>query len=73
MRMQEQRGTTTGQSEYEKPQLPAASEESVLGELPAQVVLGIALDASEEAVFNSRLWRPRGPSLHPRYHRVCRR
>jgi hypothetical protein len=49
-RMQEQRGTVTAESEYEKLRLPSGDEETVAGDQPAHVVLGVDPDAPEAVV-----------------------
>jgi hypothetical protein len=48
-RMQEQRGTVTGQSEYEKLRLPSG-DEAVAGDPPPHKVLGVNKDATEAEI-----------------------
>lgn len=49
-RMQEQRGTVTAESEYEKLRLPSADDDVVAAEPPAHVILGVEPGASESAI-----------------------
>lgn len=62
-RMQEQRGTVTAQSEYEKLRLPSGDEDAVVGEPPAHVVLGVDRDASTDEI--RRAYRERLKEVHP--------
>lgn len=48
-RMQEQRGTVTGQSEYEKLRLPSGDDE-IAADPPAHKVLGVDADATKQEV-----------------------
>lgn len=60
-RMQEQRGTVTGQSEYEKLRLPSSDAEPAM---PApHRVLGVEPDASEEEIREA--YRERAAETHP--------
>lgn len=49
-RMQEQRGTVTAESEYQKLRLPSGDEDAVVGRQPPHEVLGVASDAPEAVV-----------------------
>ena len=49
-RMQEQRGTVTAESEYQKLRLPSGDEDAVVGRQPPHEVLGVAPDAPEAVV-----------------------
>lgn len=49
-RMQEQRGTVTAESEYEKLRLPSGDEDTVVADPPAHVVLGVEPDADTQTV-----------------------
>jgi hypothetical protein len=49
-RMQKQRGTVTAESEYEKLRLPSGDGDTVAGDPPPHVVLGVPRDASDEEV-----------------------
>lgn len=60
-RMQEQRGTVTAQSEYEKLRLPSGDAEAA--DPPAHVVLGVEREASPEAVREA--YRERVKEVHP--------
>lgn len=61
-RMQEQRGTVTAQSEYEKLRLPNG-EDSITAEPPAHKVLGVARDASQDEI--QAAYRERVKETHP--------
>ena len=61
-RMQEQRGTVTGESEYAKLRLPSAGEDAVTGDPPPHVVLGVSPDASDEEV--KQAYRERAKETH---------
>ena len=61
-RMQEQRGTVTGQSEYDKLRLPSGDGEATAAEPPAHVVLGVDRDASEEEI--QQAFRERAKETH---------
>lgn len=60
-RMQEQRGTVTGQSEYEKLRLPSG-DEAVAADPPAHKVLGVSPDATEAEITNA--YRERVKETH---------
>jgi len=60
-RMQEQRGTVTGQSEYDKLRLPSGDAEAA--DPPPHVTLGVHEDASESAIQNA--YRKRVAETHP--------
>jgi hypothetical protein len=63
-RMQEQRGTVTGQSEYEKLRLPSGDEDAVVaGTKPPHEVLGVEPDAGPETVQSA--WQQRVKEAHP--------
>lgn len=62
-RMQEQRGTVTAESEYEKLRLPAAGEDAVVGDLPPHAVLGVDRDASRSEIIEA--FRERVQETHP--------
>jgi len=49
-RMQEQRGTVTAESEYQKLRLPSADEETVAAQPGAHDVLGVDRDATQEEI-----------------------
>jgi hypothetical protein len=49
-RMQEQRGTVTAESEYEKLRLPSGDEDATAADPPPHAVLGVDRDASAEEV-----------------------
>jgi len=49
-RMQEQRGTVTAESEYEKLRLPSGEEDATAADPPPHAVLGVDSDASAEEV-----------------------
>jgi len=61
-RMQEQRGTVTAQSEYEKLRLPSGDEDAVTTEPPAHRVLGVDPDAPEDEI--RRAYRERAKETH---------
>jgi hypothetical protein len=61
-RMQEQRGTVTGQSEYEKLRLPSG-DDATTATPPAHTVLGVERDASEAEI--RRAYRERLKEVHP--------
>lgn len=61
-RMQEQRGTVTGKSEYDKYRLPSG-DESEAADPPAHVVLGVEPDADAGEV--KRAYRKRAKETHP--------
>jgi len=60
-RMQEQRGTVTAESEYEKLRLPSGGD-ATTADPPAHVVLGVDRDASEEEV--QQAFRERAKETH---------
>lgn len=60
-RMQEQRGTVTGQSEYDKLRLPSG-DDSTAADPPAHVVLGVDPDADEGEVKEA--FRERAKETH---------
>lgn len=60
-RMQEQRGTVTAQSEYEKLRLPSGDAEPA--QPPAHIVLGVERDASRQDI--RRAYRKRVKEVHP--------
>lgn len=62
-RMQEQRGTVTAESEYEKLRLPRGDEDTVVAEPPAHAVLGVDRDASPTEIEDA--WRERVKETHP--------
>lgn len=63
-RMQEQRGTVTAESEYEKLRLPSGDEDAVAAAAPpAHVVLGVDADASEDEIVKA--WREKMKVAHP--------
>ena len=63
-RMQEQRGTVTAESEYEKLRLPSGDEDAVAAAAPpAHVVLGVDPDASEDEIVAA--WREKMMTAHP--------
>jgi len=62
-RMQEQRGTVTAQSEYEKLRLPSGDEDAVAGEPPAHAVLGVDRDPDPDEVREA--FRSRVGDVHP--------
>lgn len=64
-RMQENRGTVTAESEYQKLRLPSGDEDVVAAEPPAYVVLGVDRDASPEEIKDA--WRDRVKETHPDY------
>ena len=49
-RMQEQRGTVTAESEYQKLRLPSGDGDAVVAKAPAHEVLGVAPDAPRATV-----------------------
>jgi len=49
-RMQEQRGTVTAESEYEKLRLPSGDEGAVVASEPPHEILGVAPDAPDNVV-----------------------
>ena len=49
-RMQEQRGTVTAESEYEKLRLPSGDGDATTADPPAHVVLGVDRDATAEEI-----------------------
>lgn len=61
-RMQEQRGTVTAQSEYEKLRLPSGDPDAVAGEPPPHVVLGVDRDATEGEIRDA--FRERAKETH---------
>jgi len=63
-RMQEQRGTVTAESEYEKLRLPSGDEEdAVVGAVPAHETLGVEPDATDAEVKEA--YRERVTDVHP--------
>ncbi|TKX78998.1 J domain-containing protein [Halorubrum sp. SD626R] len=63
-RMQEQRGTVTAESEYEKLRLPSGDEDAVAAAAPpAHAVLGVDRDASEAEIREA--WREKMKEVHP--------
>ncbi len=62
-RMQEQRGTVTGESEYAKLRLPSGDGDAVVGEPPAHAVLGVEPDASRNEILDA--FRERVKETHP--------
>ena len=62
-RMQEQRGTVTGESEYRKLRLPSADEGAVAAAASAHAVLGVGPDASDADV--QAAYRERVKETHP--------
>ena len=62
-RMQEQRGTVTAQSEYEKLRLPSGDDDVTAAEPPAHAVLGVDRDASDGEI--KRAYRERMKETHP--------
>jgi hypothetical protein len=60
-RLQERRGTVTGESEYEKLRLP--SGDATAAEPPAHAVLGVEPDASQQAIEVA--FRRRVKEVHP--------
>ncbi len=62
-RMQEQRGTVTAESEYEKLRLPSGDEDVAVGEPPAYVVLGVDPEATDAEV--KQAYRERVKEVHP--------
>jgi len=60
-RMQEQRGTVTGQSEYDKLRLPSG-DEAVAADPPAHKVLGVSPDATEAEITDA--YRERVKETH---------
>jgi hypothetical protein len=63
-RMQEQRGTVTGQSEYEKLRLPSGNEDvAVAADPPAHITLGVSPDASADEVRDA--YREKLKTVHP--------
>lgn len=61
-RMQEQRGTVTAESEYQKLRLPSGDGDAVAGEPPAHIVLGVDRDATDEEV--QQAFRERAKETH---------
>jgi hypothetical protein len=61
-RMQEQRGTVTAESEYEKLRLPSGDGDATASDPPPHVVLGVDRDASEEKV--QQAFRERAKETH---------
>ena len=63
-RMQEQRGTVTAESEYEKLRLPSGDEDAVAAAAPpAHAVLGVDRDATEDEIVSA--WREKMKVAHP--------
>lgn len=63
-RMQEQRGTVTAESEYDKLRLPSGDEDAVAAAAPpAHTVLGVERDASEKEIRDA--WREKMKEAHP--------
>jgi len=62
-RMQEQRGTVTAESEYEKLRLPSGEDDVTAAEPPATAVLGVDRDASAEEI--QAAYRRRVKETHP--------
>lgn len=61
-RMQEQRGTVTAESEYEKLRLPSGDESATAADPPPHAVLGVSRDASEQEVQEA--FRERAKQTH---------
>jgi hypothetical protein len=62
-RMQEQRGTVTAESEYEKLRLPSGEEDAVAADPPPHEVLEVAPDAPESIVEGA--YRAKVQETHP--------
>lgn len=62
-RMQEQRGTVTAESEYDKLRLPSGDEDVEAAAPPAHAVLGVDRDASNQEIRDD--WRERVKETHP--------
>ena len=62
-RMQEQRGTVTGESEFQKLRLPSGGEEATAADPPAHRVLGVEPDADRHEV--KQAYRQRLKQVHP--------
>jgi len=62
-RMQEQRGTVTAESEYEKLRLPSGDDDAVEAAPPAHVVLDVTPDAPESVVESA--YRAKLKEVHP--------
>jgi len=62
-RMQEQRGTVTGESEYSKLRLPSGDGDAVVGTPPAHETLGVDRDATRDEIVNA--YRERVKEVHP--------
>jgi hypothetical protein len=61
-RMQEQRGTVTGESEFQKLRLPSGNEEATAADPPAHRVLGVDRDATEGEI--QQAFRERAKETH---------
>jgi hypothetical protein len=61
-RMQEQRGTVTAESEYEKLRLPSGDGDGTAADPPAHRVLGVEADATEEQI--QQAFRERAKETH---------
>jgi len=61
-RMQEQRGTVTGESEFQKLRLPSGGEEATAADPPAHRVLGVDRDATEGEI--QQAFRERAKETH---------
>ena len=62
-RMQEQRGTVTAQSEYQKLRLPSGQDRGPVGQTPPHLVLGVDPDATREEIVAA--FRERVKGTHP--------
>jgi len=62
-RMQEQRGTVTAESEYEKLRLPSGDDDVEAAAPPAHAVLEVDRDASEAEI--NAAWREKMKEVHP--------
>jgi hypothetical protein len=61
-RMQEQRGTVTAESEYEKLRLPSGEDDATAADPPPHAVLGVDRDASESEIRDA--FRERAKETH---------
>ncbi|QGX95916.1 J domain-containing protein [Haloplanus rallus] len=62
-RMQEQRGTVTAESEYEKLRLPSGEEDAVAADPPPHEVLDVSPDAPEAVIEGA--YRAKVQETHP--------